>query len=197
MKEDGKKVQRMRRMGWVLCLLAVLVSSIWYRKFNQKKEPIDNLISVASLEKIIDIDELSTYQAVYNGIAEVKNLQDANMIDYYVSYEAKVNAGISFEKIDIAIDDTKKIICVKLPEIEITDVSVDIGSLDYIFCNKEANTSTVSQQAYRACVEDARAESQSEKDIYLLAKQNAENMIKALVQPFVEQFDHAYTLKIS
>ena len=53
---------------------------------------------------------------------------------------------------------------------------MDIGSLDYIFENKKANTENVSEQAYKKCIEDVTRESAEEKAIYELAKQNAKKV---------------------
>ena len=59
------------------------------------------VITTAKLEKIIDISELNTFQAVYNGITKVMNEKKPDKLDYYVSYEAKVNAGFDFDKLEI------------------------------------------------------------------------------------------------
>ena len=80
---------------------------------------------------------------------------------------------------------------------KITDVNVDIASLDYIFMNKRANTETVSAQAYKKCIDDVTKESNSTTEIYELAKQNARNIVEALIKPFVEQLDDKYELKIN
>ena len=86
-----------------------------------------------TLEKIINVSELSTFTAVYNGIAQVMNEEKTEEIDYYVSYEVKVNERIDFDKITIVVDDTQKKINITLPEVYITDINVDIGSLHYNF----------------------------------------------------------------
>lgn len=163
---------------------------------NAKKKNEVEVISVEKLKQIINVSELSTSQAVYNGIAQVMNKEDENKVDYYVSYEAKVNVGLEFDQIEIDVDNENKKIIVTIPEIEITDVNVDITSLDYIFCNEKANTSTVSQEAYRACIADVTEESKGEKEIYNLAEQNAKNIVKALINPFVEQLDASFELEI-
>ena len=59
-----------------------------------------------------------------------------------MSYDATVKAGIDFDQVEISVDDETKIISVKLPEIKITDITVDIESMDYIFINDNANTET-------------------------------------------------------
>ena len=114
--------------------------------------------------------------------------------DYYVSYEAKVNVGIDFSEIGIDKDDRGMIIRLTIPEVDITDIEVDIASLDYIFLNDKANTASVSMEAYRACEEDVKNESAGQKKIFELAEQNAENIVTALVRPVVEPL--GYTVEI-
>lgn len=155
-----------------------------------------DVITVLTLEKIIKVSELSTFTAVYNGIAQVMNEEKPDEIDYHVSYEAKVNAGIDFDKITIVIDDTEKTINITLPEVYITDINVDIASLDYIFLNDKANVSTSSQKAFKACEADVRTESEQQKAIFELATQNAKNILTALTRPIIEQLDAEYTLVI-
>ena len=102
------------------------------------------VITKSTLTEMINISDLSTYEAIYNGVATMKNTENQEQVDYYVSYEATVKAGINFEELEINVDKDKKIVTVNLPEIKITDTTVDISSLEYIFMNNEANTETVS-----------------------------------------------------
>lgn len=182
-------------LGIVAIILVVIAAGVFVFRDSNKPEP--EIITQSTLEKIINVSDLSTFEAVYNGIAKVANEENPEEIDYYVSYDAKVKAGIDFEKVDIAVDNENKVITVTLPEIKITDVNVDIASLDYIFFNDEKNTATVSEEAYKKCIEDVKNESNNEKAIYELADQNAHNIIKALINPFVEQLDAEYELRIN
>lgn len=193
---EKRKTGRKRiKLAVVVCILAVLGIAVYaIPNTTQKNKP--QIITQATLQKVINVSELSTYEAVYNGIAKVMNVYNPERVDYYVSYEAKVKAGIDFEEVDIQVDEEEKLITVTLPEIEIKDVNVDIASLDYIFENDKANTATVSEQAYKKCIEDATEESSAEQAIYDLAGQNAENIIEALIRPFVEQLDTEYQLVI-
>lgn len=197
---DEKSKQRMSVKSMLYAMIAVVIvivivcSSLVAKNFFKKSEP--EIINKNTLEKIINVNDLSTFEAVYNGIAKVANEKNPEKIDYYVSYNAKVKAGIDFEKVEITVDNEKKVIAVKLPEIKITDVNVDITSLDYIFENNKANTSTVSEQAYKKCIEDVKNESSNENAIYELAEQNAHNIIEALISPFVGQLDAEYQLQI-
>jgi len=178
----------------VIVVAAVIFSTTWLFGGQEKKAEI---LTISELENIINISELSTFQAVYNGIAKVMNEKKSDQLDYYVSYEAKVNAGFDFEKLKIIKDEEVKKITVTIPEIKITDVKVDIASLDYIFKNNKANTNTVSEQAYKACIADATSESEKESKIYDLAKQNAKNIMEALISPFIKQLDSEYKLEIN
>ena len=182
----------------LLCFVIVAIIVFLFVKekmFNRESKP--EIISKSTLEKVINVSDLSTFEAIYNGIASVVNEEKPENIDYYVSYEAKVKGGIDFEKVNLEVNEDERIITVTLPEVKITDVNVDIASLDYIFMNKKANTETVSAQAYKKCIEDVTNESNSTTAIYELAKQNARNIVEALIKPFIEQSNSEYELKIN
>ena len=178
----------------VLIVIGIAGTAVFMRGSHKEREA--EILTTSTLEKIINVSELSTFEAVYNGIAVVKNPEMEEQIDYYVTYKAKVQAGIDFEKVEVSKDDEKKQILVKIPEIELGEPMVDIASMDYIFENKSANTQTVSEEAYKACIQDARQESEKEEAIVALAKQNAQNIIKALIQPFIENMEDPYELMI-
>jgi len=177
----------------ILVTVAVVLAIV---SGNKPEEPKKEIITEAMLEEVINVSELSTFEAVYNGVAKVYNKQKPINIDYYVSYCSKIKAGIDFEQVGISVDNEAKKITATLPEVTITDVTVDITTLDYIFQNAAANNASVSEEAYKACIEDATVESRRQKDIYSFAQQNAENVIKALINPFVSQLDEEYTLEI-
>lgn len=191
-KLSGPKVKYI--IGIAIMLAVVIIVLLAVSMSSKKSEP--EIISKSTLEDIINVSDLSTFEAVYNGIAKVTDEDNPEKVNYYVSYDAKVKAGIDFEKVDITVNTDEKIITVMLPEIKITDVNVDITSLDYIFENEKANTEAVSEEAYKKCIEDVTSESNSEDAIYELAEQNARNIVEALISPFVEQLDSEYRLEI-
>lgn len=196
--EKKKKKHPIPIKVWITGVAAAVVIIGGILLLNTRnREAEKEIITQSTLEKIIHVSELSTYEVVYNGIAEVMNEKKPENVDYYVSYEAKVKAGIDFEQVEIAVDNEAKKISVTIPEIKITDVTVDIASLDYIFENKKADTETVSQQAYKACIQDVTNESAKKEAIYELAEKNAENMIEALISPFVKQLDAEYVVEIN
>lgn len=180
----------------VAIITAVIIILFNLPKKEKNPPPPPEIITETTLKEIIDVSELSTFEAVYNGVARIPDSADANVIDYYVAYEATVKAGIDFNKIGIKLDKVTKIITVTLPEVKINDINVNIGSLDYIFNDKNANTSTISGEAYKLCIADAEEKSKAEAEIYSIAEENAHNIIEALVLPFVSQLDEEYELII-
>lgn len=195
--KNKKKLSRKMVLS-ILSIVFIMIIVVFMKfRLFAGREKREEILTVSTLEKIINISELSTFQAVYNGIAKVMNEKKPEQVDYYVSYESKVYAGFNFEEVNITMDEAGKKIIVAIPEVEITDINVDIASLDYIFINNKANTSTVSEQAYKACLEDVTNESEKVMAIYELAEQNAKNIMKALISPFVEQLDSNYELVIN
>ena len=178
----------------VLALILVGTLVVLLPKGVKKSEP--SIITTSTLEKILNVSDLSTFEAIYNGVAKVTNPDDPQEIDYYVSYNATVKAGIDFEQVVISVDEDAKIISVKLPKIKISDITVDIESMDYIFVNDDANTETVSEEAYKKCIDDVTRESNNETAIFELAEQNAKNIVEALIRPFVSSLDSEYQLQI-
>lgn len=152
-------------------------------------------ISKASLEKVFEISELSTAEYTYNAIARAYK-EDGVTLKYYVAYEGIVKAGIDFSKIDIKIDEDEKIISITIPDVEIKERTVNPGTLEYIFIDKKSETETVHQEAYTICEQDLAGRIDEENDLLISAKENAAAVVKALVEPWVEQIDHEYTVKI-
>ncbi len=173
----------------IIAIIVIAVLAMVLLNVFKKEEPVKEVITVSTLEKIVEVSDLSTFRVVYNGVACADD-------KYYVSYEATVDAGIDFEAIKITVDNEAKKVTVDLPEAEILDVYVDIASLDYIFIDKKANTETVSEEAYKLCKYDVKVESENQEAIIDLAQQNAENIVRALVQPFVDQVDPEYEIVI-
>lgn len=160
-----QKVMLIAVVALILCLTVICVILM-----SKPSESQPEIITVPNLEKIIKVDTLSTYTAVYNGVAKVMNKENPKDVDYYVSYEAKVNAGLNFEKIEIDIDEIKKEILISVPEIHVTEIVVDIGSLDFMFYNKKANSSSVTGQAFKACEKDVEEEAKTQEAIFDLAE---------------------------
>lgn len=194
MEKIRKIPTRLLLSALVILGVAVLAAAGIWKLSSLRKKAEPEVITESTLRQIIRVSDLSTFEAIYNGVTELTNESNPDSIDCYVSYKAKVKAGIDFEKVTLAVDHEAKKIHVVLPEVEITEVNVDIASLDYIFQNDSANVSSISERAYKACIEDVTKESSTEEAIYELAGQNAQNVMKALIHPFVQQLDEEYEL---
>lgn len=91
----------------VICVI-VLIAIIVPNKGGQM-----TTISEASLEKVIEINELATVDYTYNAIATAY-AENNETIKYNVAYEGVVNAGIDFKKIDIQLNEEEKVIKITL-----------------------------------------------------------------------------------
>ncbi len=191
----GKIPLKYKFIVLLICVAVLIVAVLGVGTAINKKDNNEPEISVkATLERIVKVSDLSTFEAVYNGIAKVMNDKKPEKVDFYVSYEAKVKAGIDVEQIELSVNENNKVIYITLPEVKITDTDVEIESLDYIFENDKANTENVSAKAYKACISDVENEASTEDAIFELAEENAQNIIKALVSPFATQYDAEYEI---
>lgn len=180
-------------IGVIMLLIAIGV----YMKmvvFNNKEGQVST-ISKSSLEKIIEINELSTIDYTHNATTKVYD-EDGTTIKYYVAYEGTVTAGIDFEQIEIVPDEEQKKVVITLPEIQIHDVNVNMGTLDYIFMKDKYETETVSQEAYKACKQDLQNRVENETDLHKMAKENAIQSIEALFTPWIQQVDEEYEVEV-
>lgn len=174
---------------FVICITVLLLVS-------QNKSGQLTTISKSSLEKIVEINELSTLDYVYNAIA-IKYTDDSkDKIKYYIAYEGTVTAGIDFHKIDFSINRKKKTVTIIIPEVQIQDVRIDMGTVEYIFIKNKYNTETISQEAYRLCKTDLKKRAESETLLYDTARENAISSIEALFKPWIETIDKEYKVEI-
>lgn len=179
----------------IAAIIVVVTLAIGLPAAQRANRPPE-IVTVSALQEIVNVSDLSTYTAVYNGIAAVSDEENPDEVKYYVSYKARVYAGIDFEALDIETDEEEKTIRIQLPEVKISKVDVDISSMDFLFYDDKANNSTVTQEAYKACEQDAQQESEKQTAICDLAKENACNVLNALIKPLVEQNDTGYHLEI-
>lgn len=210
-KEAVRKMKIYKRNGIivVLCVAVCAVLLIVWNKneggfINKYINDFDNVldqegevktISIASLESVFDITELSTADYIYNGIAKVYK-EDGTTVKYYAAYEGKVKAGIDFDKIVFDINEEEKVITVTIPDIRFTEITVNPGTLEYIFKDKKSETETVHQEAFKICEEDLAERIDKEKELVNSAKKNSIAVVEALVTPWVEQMDNEYKVKI-
>ena len=192
-----KKLPGKVAMAIAVVMASVIVAAALIYSVHTKKPVEDGpeIITVSSLEKIVQDSKLSTVSFMHNGVAEVHNEKKPEEVDYYVSYKAEVRIAIDFSEVGLREDPIRKIIFVTLPDPDISEISVDIASLDYIFQNEKANSVTVTQTAYESCLDDAMKECESNEDIFSTAELNAKNALRGLSEPIIEEFFEGYRLE--
>ncbi len=172
----------------IICAIVVIPKML-----NSDEEKVVT-ITKSSLEKIIKINDMSTLEYTYNAIAHVND--EDGKAKYHVAYEGTVTAGIDITKVDVSVDEQNKKIKIVIPEAKIQAVDVDMAKMDFIFEKSKYETETVSQEAYKACLEDLEKRANSEDDLLSMAKENAVDSITALITPWIEQIDEEYSVKI-
>lgn len=178
-----------------IVLVGVIAGGIWiFSALNAEEGHKVTTISEASLQEIIEISELSTVDYTYNAIA--KAIDEDGEVKYYIAYEGVVTAGINFDKIDIEVDDEDKMITFIVPDVEVQDIEVDMGTLEYIFEDDDYETETVSQEAYKISLADLEKRVEEENMLFELAKENAIESVKALFTPWIVQIDATYTVQV-
>ena len=179
-------------LGGILILLVVALAIFAMVQIKRSNGEQVHTISKASLEKMLEISDLSTLDYTYNAIANV-NDEDGKP-KYHVAYKGTVTAGIDFSQIGIEFNE--KVITITIPEASVQNIDVDMGTMNFIFEKKKYETETVSQEAYAACREDLEKRAAEEPRLLSMAKENATEAVKALVEPWVQQVDKEYTVEI-
>ena len=210
-EDKGRKASTrdvVKLLKWIVILaVVVILVGAGYKLakqlgwFGLKPKVETTILTSSQLEQVLQIDDLSVCAITYNGVAEVPQKKHPDKVAYYVSYEAVAKASLNMEDIKVQIDDNvgegqpKKIV-VTLPQIQVKEINVDMGSLEYMFVKKSANTADVSEEAYAACIADAGEECRGNEELFRMARENAENTVKALTNPIIENQDETYELVI-
>lgn len=178
----------------VVACMAIVVALVLFSKdkiaiaFNKQQTSTAIVVSAPMLEKVIKESKISTFTAVYNGIAKVPDTENPDEISYYVRYEARVRAG--FDLNDLKLDTDGTTILVTIPPIILDTPNVDIGSLDRMNVTKTDKLSELNGDEYRICEADAAEEASKKEAIIDLAEENAENIIRGLMQPFLDGINY-------
>lgn len=191
-REDHGNPKRMKRLLMLMLLCCVILWTLIMSKDKLpiigKQTPTSTVVSAPDLEKVIKESRISTFTAVYNGIAEVPDSENPDNISYYVRYEARVRAGFDLNDLDVTTDGTA--ILVTIPPITLDTPNVDIGSLDRMNVTKTDKLSELNGDEYRICEADAAEEASKKEAIIDLAEENAENTIRGLMQPFLDGINY-------
>ena len=176
----------------IIVLIVVIISFIKVHNENRL-----TITTKSSLEKIIEINKLSTIEYTYNAIvAKYKDdeVKDDN-VEYYVAYNGKVTAGIDFNEVNIDVNYKEKKIYITLPNVEIHEINVDMGTLDYIYEKNTSEKDSISQEAYKLCKNDLRERAENETELLVNANENAKSAIEALIKPWIESVDKEFQIE--
>ena len=174
---QGTRLIVLSAIAFILAVATIfMITRCSAEKKRAEKQPV--IVNTSSLKEVIEVSKLSTFEMIYNGVAEVHNADNPDKTDFYVSYKSRVRFGFDFSKIGITSDDEAKTITVTFPGIDTPEVNVDIESLEFIFVNKKSDTPTVAQRAYGACIDDAEHEVKSDTIGKGLAKTSAEKAVR-------------------
>ena len=146
------------------------------------------------VEDVVRISELQTMEYSYDAICRV---EDGGQVVYYIAYESTVSLGIDTSEIQFDYGDEKTpVITITLPPVQILNVNVDAGAMDYIFENEAYNNSAASVTAQQFCEADVADKIYGDDTMFDSARENTEAEIRALTEPLVEQFYPDYELVI-
>lgn len=160
-------------------VIAVLGCVVGYNVYTTSTQPTE-IVTISTLERVVNISDLSTARYTYNGIAEKKD-DEGNAI-CHVYYEAYVDAGVDMAKISFAIDEESKTVYPTLPEITVHDPVVDSSSVDFF----EANPSISLAEVIEICKKDALDEVRSSEQIIQTAEENLRSTVEALLTPLTK-----------
>lgn len=146
------------------------------------------VLTSAALTDAIDIDELSTAEFTYSGIAELYKDPEHEKVLCYIKYDAVVKSGITMSDVKFEIDNEKKTITATLPEIHVTAYLVDEKSFSFI----PSNPNIPLAELIRTCEADAREEALASSELLATAESSAKSIINGLLYPLL--VSHQYTL---
>lgn len=194
-KKDKKHTKFNKKIMLFIGVIILIIVIVGFTSAHNKNRIM--ITTKSSLEKIMEINKLSTIEYTYNAIVtKYKNdeVKDDN-IEYYVAYNGKVTAGIDFNEIKIDVDYKEKKIYVTLPNVEIHETNVDMGTLDYIHEKNVPEKNSISQEAYKLCKNDLRERAQKETELLSNAEENAKSAIEALLKPWIESVDKKFQIE--
>lgn len=196
-RPDPKPARKKLSPNILLLTIAAVVICVTLIFLNLPKKEAEPQIDITvTLTKIVNTSDLATSVFDYKGIAEVPNQKKPEKIDYYILYKASVYAGIDFSQVKFTEDKASKTITATLPEVKVLDTVVDPSSMEFMFQNKKADNVSVTSVALTACETDIQQECTTDSAILDVARMNAENAIRALAEPVIQNVAPDHTLEI-
>lgn len=173
------------------CLLATFVLfAVGYLFVSRQLSNGAVITASSALTDVLEIDELSTAEFIYNGIAEVYEEKNPEKIRFYVCYNSTVKVGINLEQVKLQeINEQKKTVRISIPAIEIMgEPVIDHNRLSCmtpgVFSSFSPNDYDF-KVAYEACLKDAEKEAASSRELFETAEENLKTTLQALLDPVV------------
>lgn len=148
----------------------------------------ETIITESTLEKAVEVSDLSVAEYNYNGIYEHKK-DDSDKVDYRIKYKAFVKVGINMADIQFAIDEDNKTVTPTLPKLSINDVIIDADTLSYMPENPDVEV----KDAIKYCKQDAKSGAEEDKNLNEVAEENLKSVVEALIKPLLDSA--GYTIK--
>lgn len=79
---------------------------------------------------------------------------------------------------------------------EYQEVTVDPGTMEFIFKDKKSESENIHLRSYDLCLEDLRRKVGEEEELRLSAGKNIEAVVRGLVKPWVDQTGLGYEVEI-
>ena len=194
MKKIKKQKLKLQVCDLVI-VIVMIIAAIIVIKMKNSDAGKSTTVTKSSLEKVLEISDLSTLDYNYNSIVDVKD-EEGEKEKYHVAYEGTVTVGVDMSKVQISVDENIKKITIKVPDPVVQNVNIDMGTLQFIFEKDKYETESVTIEAYNACVADLENKAKQEDSLMTIAKENAINGINALISPWIEQVEGKYTVEV-
>lgn len=162
----------------LLVLLLVLFGIVFPLAFGQHE---NQYFSESDLKRATNIEELSTVEYIYDGIAEKDGrFLWAETVDYRVRYTASIKAYCDMTQIEFTKDDETGVVTARLPRIQISAPVIDDDSLSFLPENANANIKDVLEICKEDAANDMDADSMRQEAI-----SNLKDIVKGLTEPIL------------
>ncbi len=204
-----KKLKKRLPLIAVILILVIVAITLTVKFMTKNDEESISIVTKSSLQQVLEISKLSTIEYTYNAVA-AKHDEKGKVI-YHVAYEGKVNIGIDLMDVTFEIiDETKtsnnnsassssaplKKVIITVPDVNVTDIHIDEGTLEYIFMKDKYETETVFADALKLCNSDLESRVKNEKVLFDTAQKNAISAIEGLFRPWIETADPEFLLEV-
>ena len=168
--------------------IAIVLAAGLFRFVLLNNSNNESIIASSMLTKAIDIADLSTAEFKYRGIADVYSDESRTNVRCRICYNAVVKAGINMKDVKFDVDAENKVVTATLPDIGIKVNVIDEQSMAVL----PSNTDVAIADMLKYSKEDAEKEATESGKLKIVARENLESTINALLLPILKP--QGYTL---